>query len=57
MSDLFDCPNCGHKHHTDDWFEHWVCDSDDFLIECNQCQQEFVVVPQVTVTYQHPRSL
>lgn len=57
MSDLFKCLNCSHKHDTTDWFENWVCDGDDFITECHQCEEGFVVVPRVEVSYEHPRSL
>ena len=54
MSDDFNCPHCGHKHDTTDWFEFYSGDGDDFDIECRNCEEDFRVVPRIEVSYWPP---
>lgn len=52
MSD-FKCSNCGKIQDTEYWSERFIHDGDEYLVYCNDCDEEMIARVSIVVSYEN----
>lgn len=56
MSDLFECPHCGHQNDTTDWADDGMHDFKTWDEECPSCEEVFEVVAMIEIRFELSRN-